>query len=380
MKYISVCSGIEAASVAWKPLGWEPVAFAEIEAFPSAVLKYHYPDIPNLGDITKIDGRQYHGKVDILVGGTPCQAFSIAGLRKGLEDARGNLTLTFVELADAIQPPFVLWENVPGVLSSKDNAFGCFLGGLSGADGPLLPPGGRWTDAGCVFGPSRAIAWRVLDAQYFGVAQRRRRVFVVACPRGGADPTEILFEWQGQRRDAPPLRKNGEGQIACTPESISGTVSSKWAKGTGGPSGDEHYNLIVEQVVFHDVGPTIGSSGPPYSRPGNSYVETEAVIVVRERHGKPGGGKGPLLSEGLSLTLATSNDQVVFVDRPRKFMPVEGERLQGFPDGHTDIPWKGSGHAPDSLRWKAIGNSMCVNVMRWIGERIQKKEEPCLKP
>lgn len=193
MKYISVCSGIEAATVAWHSLGWAPVAFAEIEPFPAAVLQHHWPHVPNLGDMTKIDGRQYRGKVDILVGGTPCQAFSIAGLRKGLEDARGNLTLTFVELADAIQPPFVLWENVPGVLSSKDNAFGCFLGGLSGSDGPLLPPGGRWTDAGCVSGPIRSIAWRVLDAQYFGVAQRRRRVFVVACPRGGPIPQKYFL-------------------------------------------------------------------------------------------------------------------------------------------------------------------------------------------
>lgn len=374
MKYISVCSGIEAATVAWHPLGWEPVAFAEIEPFPAAVLQHHWPHVPNLGDMTKIDGRQYRGDVDILVGGTPCQAFSIAGLRQGLSDARGNLTLTFVELADAIQPSFILWENVPGVLSSKDNAFGCLLAGLAGENEALLPSGKRWTDAGCVYGPTRTVAWRTLDAQYFGVAQRRRRVFVVACARGRADPCKILFEWEGQRRDAPPRRKDGEGQIACTPESISGTVSSKWAKGSGGPSGDEHYNLIVEQAVFSTVAPTVSSSGPPYSRPGNSRVETDAVIVCRMRQGKPGGGKGPRRAEGLSLTLATANDQVVFVDRPRKFMPVEGERLQGFPDDHTDIPWMGAAHAPDTLRWKAIGNSMCVNVMRWIGERINNIE------
>lgn len=374
MRYLSVCSGIEAATVAWHPLGWAPVAFAEIEPFPAAVLQHHWPHVPNLGDMTKIDGRQYRDDVDILVGGTPCQAFSIAGLRQGLSDARGNLTLTFVELADAIQPSFILWENVPGVLSSKDNAFGCLLAGLAGENEALLPSGKRWTDAGCVYGPTRTVAWRTLDAQYFSVAQRRRRVFVVACPRGGADPCKVLFEWEGQRRDAPPRRKDGEGQIACTPESISGTVSSKWAKGSGGPSGDEHYNLIVEQTVFSPVAPTVSSSGPPYSRPGNSRVETDAVIVCRMRQGKPGGGKGPLLSEDLSLTLATANDQVVFVDRPRKFMPIEGERLQGFPDDHTDIPWKGAAHAPDTLRWKAIGNSMCVNVMRWIGERINNIE------
>ncbi len=140
MRYLSVCSGIEAASVAWGPLGWTPVAFAEIEPFPCALLAHHYPSIPNLGDMTQINGSAYRGQLDVLVGGTPCQSFSVAGLRRGLSDERGNLTLKFVELANAVQPSFVVWENVPGVLSSKDNAFGCFLGGLSGFNGELLPP------------------------------------------------------------------------------------------------------------------------------------------------------------------------------------------------------------------------------------------------
>ena len=140
MRYLSVCSGIEAASVAWGPLGWTPIAFAEIEPFPCALLAHHYPSIPNLGDMTQIDGTAYRGQVDVLVGGTPCQSFSVAGLRRGLSDERGNLALKFVELADAVQPSFVVWENVPGVLSTKDNAFGCFLGGLSGFNGELFPP------------------------------------------------------------------------------------------------------------------------------------------------------------------------------------------------------------------------------------------------
>lgn len=159
MRYLSVCSGIEAASVAWGPLGWTPIAFAEIEPFPCALLAHHYPSIPNLGDMTQIDGTAYRGQVDVLVGGTPCQSFSVAGLRRGLSDERGNLALKFVELADAVQPSFVVWENVPGVLSTKDNAFGCFLGGLSGFNGELFPPrtkreretvGGRWL---CVWPP-----------------------------------------------------------------------------------------------------------------------------------------------------------------------------------------------------------------------------------
>lgn len=210
MRYASVCSGIEAASLAWEPLGWKPVFFSEVEPFPCAVLAHHWPDVPNLGDMTKIDGRDWRGKADVLVGGTPCQAFSVAGMRKGLHDDRGNLTLIFAELANDIFPDFVVWENVPGVLSDKTNAFGCLLGALAGEDGPLLPPGGKWTNAGYVLGPERTIAWRVLDAQYTGVAQRRRRVFLVACPRNGADPREVLFESEGLRRDTPPRREAGK--------------------------------------------------------------------------------------------------------------------------------------------------------------------------
>ncbi|KMN29621.1 hypothetical protein VI26_22940 [Chromobacterium sp. LK1] len=219
MRYGSVCSGIEAASAAWHPLGWSAAWLAEIEPFPSAVLAHHYPDVPNLGDMTRISRRVLIGEVEapeLLVGGTPCQAFSVAGLREGLADDRGALTIKYVELADAIDfirrrrgepEAVVVWENVPGVLSSKDNAFGCFLGALAGEDCELQPAGKKWTNAGCVFGPSRAVAWRVLDAQYFGVAQRRRRVFVVASARKGFDPAAVLFEFDGVRRDSAPSRE-----------------------------------------------------------------------------------------------------------------------------------------------------------------------------
>lgn len=219
MHFGSVCSGIEAASVAWHPLGWQAAWLAEIEPFPSAVLAHHYPDVPNLGDMTTISRRVLTGEVsapDVFCGGTPCQAFSVAGLRQSLDDARGNLTLKFVEIADAIDHVrvgrgedecIVFWENVPGVLSTKDNAFGCFLAGLAGEDDPLEPPGGKWANAGAVYGPRRAVAWRTLDAQYFGVAQRRRRVFVVASARKGFDPAAVLFEWDGVRRDSAPSRE-----------------------------------------------------------------------------------------------------------------------------------------------------------------------------
>jgi len=219
VKYLSVCSGIEAASVAWHPLGWKPLAFSEIEPFPRAVLSYHYPDVPLHGDFTVLRDQPWIEDADVLVGGTPCQAFSVAGLRNSLSDERGNLSLEFVRLADAIDnlrtaggrdPSIIVWENVPGVLSVKDNAFGCFLSGLAGDVTPIDPPRGKWSNAGVVDGPARTVAWRVLDAQYFGLAQRRRRVFVVASARDGFDPAAVLLEFEGVRRDTPPRRETGQ--------------------------------------------------------------------------------------------------------------------------------------------------------------------------
>lgn len=216
--FASVCSGIEAASAAWEPdpIGWRASWFAEIEAGPSAVLAHHWPNVPNLGDMTAIAARVRSGELhapDVLSGGTPCQAFSVAGGRKGLEDPRGQLTLAYVDLANAIDerraaqglPPCIIhWENVPGVLSSKDNAFGCLLAGLAGEDDPLVPPGKAWTNAGYVHGPQRSIAWRVINAEHFGVPQRRKRVYLVASARAGINPAAILFEREGLRRDTAP--------------------------------------------------------------------------------------------------------------------------------------------------------------------------------
>lgn len=256
MRFGSVASGIEAASVAFGPLGWSAAWLSEIAPFPSAVLAHHYPDVPNLGDMTTISRRVLTGEIDatdVFCGGTPCQAFSVAGLRQSLADERGNLTLKFVEIADAIdhvrtrggKPECVIfWENVPGVLSTEDNAFGCFLAGLAGEDGALEPPEPRpadgrsskhwrwnkklgrhcasWSNAGAVYGPKRAIAWRTLDAQYFGVAQRRRRVFVVASARNGFDPAQVLFEWDGLRRDTAPSRQTGQAAPTIPARSSAG--------------------------------------------------------------------------------------------------------------------------------------------------------------
>ena len=222
MRFGSVCSGIEAASVAWQSLGWKAAWLSEIEPFPCAVLKHHYPDVPNLGDMTLLPERILSGEVeapDLFCGGTPCQAFSVAGLRNSLDDARGNLSLTFVGIANAIDhvrsvrgdaPAIIFWENVPGVLSTKDNAFGCFLAALAGESDPVTCPDGKWSTAGVVVGQTRTVAWRVLDAQYFGVAQRRRRVFVIASARNDFDPAEILFEFDSVRRDIAPSRETGK--------------------------------------------------------------------------------------------------------------------------------------------------------------------------
>ena len=333
MKYLSVCSGIEAASVAWHGLGWEPLAFSEIEAFPRKVLAYHYPDVPLHGDFTVLKNQPWIKDADLLVGGTPCQAFSVAGLRQSLADDRGNLTLEFVRLANAIddlrhdgRKCTIVWENVPGVLSVKDNAFGCFLAALVGNDSPLIPTGGKWTNAGMVVGPQRSAAWRVLDAQYFGVAQRRRRVFVVASSRDGFDPAEVLFEREGVRRDSAPRREAGER-----------------------------------------VAPTV-TAGPPYSRTGNDRVEAEAIVTASRMV-----AFGEYTTDGTASAMKArdykdATDLVTIDMAVRRLTLKECERLQGFPDDYTDISEK----TPDGPRYKVLGNSMAVPVMRWIGERIQK--------
>lgn len=249
MRYASVCSGVGTCALAWQPLGWETAWFSEISGFPCKVLGHRFPAVPNHGDMLGVLGhalRRLRGDptdsyidldIDLLAGGCPCQAFSMAGSRLSLEDARGNLTLAFCQLVHAIDAgragglPWVVYENVPGILSTADNAFGCFLAGLAGEDAPLLPPEGvgkrrwrtggagkrifSWPDAGVVAGPRRTVAWRVLDAQHFGLPQRRRRVIVVSCPaETGFRAAEVLFEPAGVRGDPAPGRAAGEGAAA----------------------------------------------------------------------------------------------------------------------------------------------------------------------
>ncbi|EEK8465876.1 Dam family site-specific DNA-(adenine-N6)-methyltransferase [Salmonella enterica] len=464
MRYGSVCSGIEAASVAWESLGWQPAWFAEIEAFPSAVLATHWPDVTNLGDMTGIATTVRGGEVeapDVLVGGTPCQAFSIAGLRNGLADKRGQLSLSYVELANAIddkrrergeEEAIIVWENVPGVLSSKDNAFGCFIGALAGESCELQPAGGKWSNAGCVYGPSRIVAWRVLDAQFFGVAQRRRRVFVVASARKEFDPAEVLFEFDSMRRDTPPRREpqtavttdtgssaeggshwdnpanphptlnqsNNIGGIGASNQEIfaqrgAGIVGAYRMTAFGEYSGDGTASTVKARdykdatdlaVTYSDVSRTLlsksndsmaedletyaihGTQDPDANHElahtlGRNHGQENAIITEPYTiaiRGREEGSTVEVRNDGTANALLTPNGgragmgvgAVGWGMQVRRLTPVECERLQGFPDNHTLISWRGKDAAdcPDGPRYKAIGNSMAVPVMRWIGERI----------
>ncbi|MDZ0764476.1 phage N-6-adenine-methyltransferase [Klebsiella pneumoniae] len=369
MIYGSICSGIEAATVAWEPLGWKAAWFSEIEAFPSAVLAERWPEVVNLGDMTKIAAAVRAGDVqapDVMVGGTPCQAFSIAGLRNGLADARGQLTLSYVELANAIddkriehgeEEAIFVWENVPGVLTSHDNAFGCFLAGLAGESCELKPSGGKWTHSGCVYGPQRTIAWIVKDAQYFGVAQRRKRVFVVASARKGFDPGQVLFESEGVRRDTPPSREPQTSVAALT------------ARGVGTCGADDNQAQAGHLLAFGggNTGGNIDVAACLTAKGQRIDFEVETFAV----HGT----QDPDTNLELAHTLGRNHGQENAISNGvlvRRLMPVECERLQGFPDNHTQISWRGkeATECPDGPRYRAIGNSMAVPVMRWIGERI----------
>lgn len=345
----SVCSGIEAASVAWGPLGWAAAWLAEVDPFASSLLAQRYPRVPNLGDMTTLPARIRSGEVHapgIFCGGTPCQAFSTAGLRNSLSDERGNLSLTFSEIANAIDsrrhiPCIVFWENVPGVLTTKDNAFGHFLAGLAGEEVPLEPPGPRWANAGFVRGPSRTVVWRVLDAQYFGLAQRRKRVFVVASARTDFDPFPVLFEFEGRRRDSAPSRVEG-AEVAPTIRA----GAANGGLGHGARSGDSKDELIVP-VAYGG-----GSQSP--------------VSVATTTTAHPGGRYDFESETFVGHTLRAMGNAV------RRLTPREWERLQGFPDDYTLVSYRGK-PAADGPRYKALGNSWAVPVVRWIGARISNQ-------
>lgn len=511
LRYGSVCSGIEAASLAWRQPGLEPAWFSEIDPFACAVLAHHYPDIPNLGDMTRLPRQVRTGAVtapDILVGGTPCQSFSIAGARAGLSDPRGALTLSYVELANAIdqvrirqgrKAAVIVWENVPGVFSDTTNAFGHFLGALAGECRPLQPPGQKWTHAGHVSGPRRRIAWRVLDAQFFGVAQRRRRVFLVASGRDDLDPAAILFESESLRRHPAPGHAPWQDAPAASLDSADApgfsagmmppygpvTVTASFGFGGGNTRGpidiaacltaspgsrhDFEVETFMVQSVTGAISHTLGSANngkgcsedgtgrgiPVITQPDRTTTTVQAMAFAQNTRdevrleagdghivgtiatggGKPGqgqpmilchnddaapktaknvpvaaaraalsvclrgrpGGSTIELGDGVAAALRTgaggsdkahvvmNTTEEHFVGqmlpcgetglsawagwRVRRLMPLETERLQGFPDNYTLVAYRGK-PAADAPRYRAIGNSIAVPCLAWIGKRL----------
>lgn len=379
MRFLSVCSGIDAASVAWHPLGWRAVAFAEIEPAPCAVLAHHYPDVPNLGDLTR--WREWPEallvEADLLVGGTPCQSFSVAGLRRGLDDERGNLALEFVRLANAIdhlrrvagRPPlWILWENVPGVFSDAGNAFGAFVGGLVGSDAAVEPPRGRgWSRSGVVSGPARCAAWRCLDAQHFGLAQRRDRIFVLA--RGGAGdwsaPDALLPVTASLRWHPAPRREAGEG-VAGWPSERAGTLDAHYGDKWG--LENQHIDNGAPNYVAHTLradGHDASEDGTGRGTPLVPLLADPITANEGNTYAQAGNNPGKLHNVvGLSSSVTPA---------VRRLTPRECERLQGFDDDYTLVPYRGKPMA-DGPRYRMLGNSMAVPVMRHIGQRIEAVE------
>jgi DNA (cytosine-5)-methyltransferase 1 len=417
---LSVCAGIEAASVAWHELGWTPVAFSEIENFPSAVLAHHYPNVPNWGDMTKF--KEWPDEsIDLLVGGTPCQSFSVAGLRKGLADPRGNLMLTYLAIADRYRPEWLVWENVPGVLSSNGGRdFGALLGGLA--------------ELGYGF------AYRILDAQYFGVAQRRRRVFVVANARSWQRAAAVLFERESLCGNPAPSRKTREGfaqaVAGCLDRGVPAgrqrcdssdnyiPVATYLGNAEGGAVDapyltcsniEGHVNnqtpLVSESISFPwQMGGTIQMpvdeeiTGALIKNQTYAIAQPIALSDTSSRHKTENGAgwkdDGTMytldttglqgVAQSVAPSLTASNDpsrspqssevtqqvNAVYTAtmQVRRLTPRECERLQGFPDDYTAIPYRNK-PASDGPRYKALGNSMAVPVMAWIGKRIQMVED-----
>ena len=433
MRYLDVCSGYSAATLAWEPLGWECAGYSEIEKFPRAVLEQrrgalpvdwdhrHDPQsnvLPLFGDFTQIEAHHV-GPIDLLVGGTPCQSFSIAGKRLGLDDPRGNLAIEFLALARRLGTEWVVFENVPGVYSS-------WSGQPEDAN-----EGEEWEETAdfveflnlareCGFRGG----WRTLDAQYtrvdgFGraVPQRRRRCIFVGHLGNGAAARTVLFDRESMCRNPAPRREAGQrpaptissrasggggqsdldgGLIAANyDDGTVGTVSSKWAKGSGGPAGDECYNLVAQTLRGRGFDasedgtgretPLVAETAPNVTRkPYSDTISRENGLIAFNSR------EDPVSDEHVSGALGTSSPQAQAVAYDmrgrengaqqwsvRRLTPRECERLQGVPDDFTRIEWRGkpASQCPDGPRYKAIGNSMAVNVMRWIGVRIQMIEE-----
>ena len=446
--YGSVCSGIEAATAAWHPLGWEPAFLSEIDAFPRAVLSHHYPEVPLHGDFTTIQAGDYR-PIDLLVGGTPCQSFSVAGLRGGLGDDRGNLALEYLRLADRLRPRWLVWENVPGVLSSNGGRdFGSILGGM----GEL----------------GYGVAYRMLDAQFFGVAQRRRRVFVVGYFGDWRPAAAVLFERHSLSGNPAPRREAGKGfahpvapslvssgrgvgrtgetrgqdPVVAVPDishclNAGGMGRQDWetetfvahalrgegfdasedGTGRGTPivpvpfsimpmnsgkdykaravdvaqplmtsqvGGNQGGDVIVQPVAF-DTTQITSAANFSNPQPGDpchplaAGAHAPAIAFTCKDYGGDAGEIAPTLrSMNFDGSHANGGGQVAVASTSavRRLTPRECERLQGFPDDYTAIPWRGkpADQCPDGPRYKALGNSMAVPVMAWIGRRVEQVE------
>lgn len=414
MKYLSVCSGIEAATVAWSPLGWEPVGFSEIEPFPCAVLAHHYPTVPNFGDMTNWKNWNLkNGTPDLICGGTPCQDYSIAGNRAGMAGDRGSLSLTFIQIAARYRPRWIVWENVPGVLSSnKGRDFAKFLGDFSGTR--IEVPKNGWKNSGIIEGIADAygIAYRVLDAQYirvdgFGraIPQRRRRVFVVGHLGDWRRAAAVLFERQSLCGNSPPSRKAGEGVASDVGKCLKAKGNDDHRADSGnyvvakcyenhaqdsrikeieiaecltGRAGTGGGNLPLVQCA-----PTLVSNGDAHSGFRDERGLVVDVVAMRES------GQGYWMKDEIAGTLRAEGENRPsrpshVIGQPfrcgmlvRRLTPIECERLMGFPDNYTRIPWKGkpAEECPDGHRYKALGNSWAINCARWIGRRIEMVEK-----
>lgn len=371
--YVSTFSGVEAATVAWAPLGWVPVCFSEIGPFPSAVLEERFPSVPNLGDITRIDWSDLSGFVDVVVGGSPCQSFSIAGNREGLSGESG-LMWEYVRCVREVRPRWFVWENVPGALSSSH-----------GEDFRRLLESMDELGYG--------MAWRVLDAQFFGVAQRRRRVFLVGRLGDIEGPCQVLFESEEMRWDNPPSRAKRQ-EIALAAGAGTGSKTAGWPVSAGniGHEPEQAPTVLAERndaaiCIKGDIarGARMGQGGKGWIDDGSCYtlntvdvpaVMHEPVAFAANQRGEVRlqGGDGDVVG---AIPASQSGKQVQGVTdgyAVRRLMPVECERLQGFPDDWTLVPYRGkpAEECPDTPRYRAIGNSMAVPVMRWIGKRIQE--------
>lgn len=382
MTFVELFAGVGGLSRGLEMAGWRCVGHAEWEAFPRRVLKHRWPDVPLWGDVSKLNGHdivQEVGPFTMLTFGAPCQDFSIAGKRDGMDGERSVLVLDALRIWEESQAPLALYENVVGMLSSNQGEdFASILSVFVG-DSVAVPARGWKGGGGVVRGRRGVAAWRVLDAQYFGVPQRRRRVFVLGTRTGAINPVQVLSLLEGVSGHPAPRRATRQSAAA---DAGAGPALTFDARGNG------------EGAVVSSL------TGDHQNR-----VTDYTAIVLRNREGKPGGGKGPLLSAERSLTLGTSNDQVVFPALtmgahpaapglngqdahlcaaaiysvqpgiPRRLTPVECERLMGWPDGWTDVPDEKGKPAPDTARYKACGNGVASPVAAWIGFRLREAVE-----